>query len=127
MTLIKKKLQSKKDNAKKEGLMVSLTADEIQQKLDEAGIKVEQWNHKEYHLARYDDTGDYTAENCRFITAQENYAEKKVSKKMQAYYDNLDNTHMQKAKTPEMIKEFASRGGKARKKKYFLKKSTHFA
>ena len=111
--MIKGKLSMKKYNAKKEGLKVFLTVDEVQKLLDEAGIKVEQWNHKEYHLARYDDTGDYTADNCRFITAQQNYAEKKVSKKMQAYWDNLDNSHMQKAKTPEMIREYASMGGKA--------------
>jgi len=111
---LRNKLLFKIANADTEGLKVFLTEEDIQQKLDEAGITVDDWRHDGYHLSRVNDEGDYRVDNCRFLPAEENYAEKKVSAKMKAYYESQrDNSKLQNAKTPEQIREYASRGGKA--------------
>ena len=101
-------------NADSEGLKFFLTEHDLQQKLDEAGITLDQWTHDGYHLARVNDEGDYRVDNCRFIPAEENYAERKISSRMKKYYATLtDNSRMQNAKSPEDMREYASRGGKA--------------
>lgn len=76
-----RKFINKRFNAKKEGILFLLTQEEVQRLLDEACISWDQWTHKGYHLARYNDSGPYEVGNCRFITANENYQEKSISEK----------------------------------------------
>ncbi len=61
-----------------------LSFDEFCILLDRAGIKSSDLGYKgnKYDLARYGDSGDYTFDNCRFITHQENVKERRVSEKM---------------------------------------------
>lgn len=65
-------------NAKKEGLECKLTFDEYCQLVKKAGLKSSQlgFTGDGYVLGRYNDEGDYTIENCRFITQKENNDEK---------------------------------------------------
>lgn len=79
MSRLSKKIAMKKSNAAKEGIGFSLSTSQIQNLLDEAGISESEWRHDGYHLARFNDTGDYAQGNCRFIPARENYAERVVS------------------------------------------------
>ena len=55
-----------------------LSLDDLDLLLNEAGITMDDIGRgiNDYHLARYNDTGNYEMGNCRFITARENYAEK---------------------------------------------------
>ena len=56
-----------------------LTAKQIADLLDEAGICIYQLGSSRecYHLARYNDTGNYEWGNCRFIPSVENVSEMK--------------------------------------------------
>ena len=58
-----------------------LSPSELISLLDEAGITIDDVGiyKGKYHLARYGDTGDYVIGNCRFITIEENIAERKIS------------------------------------------------
>lgn len=69
---------NKKYNAKKEGLECKLTYDEYCILVKEAGLVSSQlgFTGDKYVLGRYNDEGDYTLENCRFITQKENSDEK---------------------------------------------------
>ena len=69
---------NKKYNAKKEGLECKLTYDEYCTLVKEAGLVSSQlgFTGEKYVLGRYNDEGDYTLENCRFITQKENNDEK---------------------------------------------------
>lgn len=82
MSTLTSKIKYKRVNAKKEGLLFLLSKEEIQQLLNKASISVEQWSLRGYHLARYNDAGNYEINNCRFITAAANRSEKKISEKM---------------------------------------------
>ena len=71
----------KKANSKPRNIEWNLTDDQVQQKLDEAGITIEQIGRNGgYHLCRNGDTGGYTVENCQFKTMAENNREKKRKK-----------------------------------------------
>jgi hypothetical protein len=76
--LIRMKWQTKKDNAKKEGLSCPLTFDEYKSLMIIANITGDQIGigGDQYNLARYGDTGDYEIGNCRFITHKENCMER---------------------------------------------------
>ena len=65
-------------NAKKEGIECKLTFDEYCTLVKEAGLVSSQlgFTGEKYVLGRYNDEGDYTLENCRFITQKENSDEK---------------------------------------------------
>ena len=69
---------NKQHNAKKEGLECKLTYDEYCTLVKEAGLVSSQlgFTGEKYVLGRYNDEGDYTLENCRFITQKENNDEK---------------------------------------------------
>ena len=77
MKLIKKYMNSKIQDAKRGKPKFLLTVDEVIQKLDEAGITISDVGRRshEYQLGRYGDTGEYTVDNCRFITRRENLVE----------------------------------------------------
>lgn len=78
---LKQRWLNKCINAKQEGLECLLTFDEYCQLVKRAGLKSSQLGFKgqKYVLARYNDEGDYTFDNCRFITQSENCREKKLS------------------------------------------------
>jgi hypothetical protein len=80
---LKRRWINKKYNAKKEGLSCELTYDEYCQKVRDANLKSSDlgFTGNNYVLARYNDEGDYTPGNCRFITQAENAREKKNSEK----------------------------------------------
>lgn len=75
------KISRKYANAKREGHQFLLTKEQIEWLLAEAGIEPEDWSFYGYHLARYNDSGDYVLGNCRFIPASDNFKEKKISDK----------------------------------------------
>lgn len=68
-------------NAKKEGIDFNLSLMEFIALMQEANINENDLHIKGYHLSRFNDEGDYSITNCRFIHYLENYAEKKVSAK----------------------------------------------
>jgi len=82
MDKLKRKLINKRGDARRKGLMCDLTAINVQGLLDDAGITVDDWSIRGYHLARYNDSGNYELGNCRFITYAENIAERKTSEAM---------------------------------------------
>lgn len=60
------------------GRLDILSVDECLELLEDAGITIYDVGQKKgmYQLARYGDTGDYSKDNCRFITVQENINER---------------------------------------------------
>lgn len=75
---LKQRWRNKCVNAKQEGLKCLLTFDEYCQLVKKANLKSSQLGFKgqKYVLARYNDEGDYTFDNCRFITQLENFQER---------------------------------------------------
>ena len=76
---LKQKFFNKRVNAEKEGIAFSLTFEEFEQLMLQAGITSSQLGIKQYHLASYNDLGTYSIGNCRFIWYLANLAEKRVS------------------------------------------------
>lgn len=79
---LKSKYRNKKVNAKKENLICNLTFYEFCELMKNANIKSSDLgfnSSKKYVLARYNDTGNYDLDNCRFITQKENVNEKHIS------------------------------------------------
>lgn len=74
---------NKKVNATKEGLECELSYEEYCYLVKQAGLKSSQLGFKgeKYVLARYNDSGNYSIGNCRFITQYENTKERKLSEK----------------------------------------------
>ena len=74
---IKEYLYRKRVGSPHRGLSCSLTEDDIQQLLNEAGITIADVGARsdQYVLARHNDTGNYDMGNCRFVTANENVTE----------------------------------------------------
>lgn len=70
-------------NAEKEGLSCDLTYEEFCQLVCDAGLVSSKlgFTGEKYVLARYNDSGNYTVDNCRFITQKENVAERRISEK----------------------------------------------
>lgn len=70
-------------NAKKEGLTCDLTYDEYCKLVYDAGIVSSKlgFTGDNYVLARFNDFGNYTLNNCRFITHKENMQEQRISEK----------------------------------------------
>jgi hypothetical protein len=67
-------------NSKKKGVL-PLTYEGYLAKIREAGIEPSQIGHRidQFQLARYTDSGDYTADSCRFVTTAINLAEQKLN------------------------------------------------
>lgn len=78
---LKRKISNKKVNASQEGIEFELSFDDVINLMKQAKITSSQWSHKKFHLSRYNDSGPYKFDNCRFILAKENYREKKISSK----------------------------------------------
>lgn len=78
---LKRKFWNKRVNARKENIPFELTLDDFVGLMEIANITIEDLHIKGYHLSRYNDSGGYSPENCRFIYYLDNYAEKKVSDK----------------------------------------------
>lgn len=81
--LLYQKWKNKRLNAQKEGIDFNLSFDEYFLLKEKAGLKTEDlgFTGKGYVLARYNDEGDYSYDNCRFITQAENAREKKQTEK----------------------------------------------
>lgn len=78
---LKQKFWNKRVNAAKEGIDFNLTLDEFVSLMEDANLSIDDLHIKGYHLSRYNDTGSYSKENCRFVHYLVNYSEKKVSDK----------------------------------------------
>lgn len=80
---LKQKYVNKKTNAIKENLICELSFYEYCLLIKKAGLKSSDigFSGNNYVLARYNDSGNYTYGNCRFITNKENIAERKTSEK----------------------------------------------
>ena len=92
------KWKNKIVNAKKEGLNCCLTFQEYCYLVDKANLKSSNlgFNGDKYVLARYNDKGDYTIDNCRFITQKENSLEKvKSDKSIIASQNNIKKVIIQ--------------------------------
>ena len=77
----KEYIQGLRGNARKRGDECLLTESDLDILLSVAGIAMADIGRgsQQYHLARYNDTGNYEMGNCRFITAAENHAERVIS------------------------------------------------
>ena len=75
------KYLNKKINAKKEGILCLLSYEEFCALVENAGLKSSDlgFSGHGYVLARYGDSGNYTFDNCRFITQKDNIKERKLS------------------------------------------------
>lgn len=73
----RRKWRQKRYTAELRGLQVLLTFDQYCELMQRAGITVDDIGQKadQYCLARYNDEGDYSIDNCRFITIAENNQE----------------------------------------------------
>lgn len=78
---LKQKFWNKRVNAKKEGIEFNLTLEEFVSLMEEAQIGVDDLHIKGYHLSRFNDSGEYSKTNSRFVHYLVNYSEKKVSEK----------------------------------------------
>ena len=70
----------------------TLTTLQIAQLLDEAGIDISQLGRYRgcYHLARYNDTGNYEWGNCRFVTISDNIREQKNATAKACIIDGIE-------------------------------------
>ena len=75
---LKQRWVNKKVNALKEGIQCELTYDEYCSLVKQAGLVSSKlgFTGEKYVLARYNDIGNYTIDNCRFITQKENLEER---------------------------------------------------
>lgn len=78
---LKKRYINKKYAAKYVNIEFDLTFNEYCELVSNAGLKSSNlgYNGDNYVLARYNDTGGYSKNNCRFITQKENMKERKIS------------------------------------------------
>lgn len=103
---------NKKINASKENIGFYLTFDEYKQLMIEGGFKSSDlgFTGNNIVLARYEDSGDYTIDNCRFITQFENIQEKKITEKSRIASANnmieFNKTRKGKKMNPEQLKKY---------------------
>lgn len=106
------KYYNKKVNALKENIGFYLTFDEYRQLMIEGGFKSSDlgFTGNNIVLARYEDSGDYTIDNCRFITQFENIQEKKITEKSKIASANnmieFNKTRKGKKMSPEQLKKY---------------------
>lgn len=83
---LKQRWANKRVNANAEGIPFDLSYAEYVQLVADAGLKSSQlgFTGDGYVLARYNDSGGYSINNCRFITQKENISERKITDKMRA-------------------------------------------
>lgn len=77
---------NKRVNAKKENIEFNLSFEEYKILMVQGGYKSSDlgFTGKNIVLARYEDKGGYTIDNCRFITHLENIKERKITDKARA-------------------------------------------
>lgn len=108
-----RKYYNKKVNALKENIGFYLTFDEYRQLMIEGGFKSSDlgFTGNNIVLARYGDNGDYTIDNCRFITQLENVREKKITEKSRITSANnitkLNKSRKGKKMSPEQLKKIS--------------------
>lgn len=80
----RRKWRSKKQCAKRRGIDFNLTYEDYMLLLEKAGITYLDvgLGSDAYCLARYNDEGDYSVNNCRFITNRENNKEAETTKRL---------------------------------------------
>lgn len=81
MKELKKKYFNKKFNSRKQGINFNLSFEEYKELCLRANIDYCDIKPNGFHLARYNDVGEYSINNCRFITHTENFKERKLSAK----------------------------------------------
>ncbi len=83
----RRKWRQKKYYCNDKDIKMLLTFEEYCELLDRAGITVNDIGQAsdKYCLGRYNDEGDYTIDNCRFITSAQNHAEGQSSKRIHGY------------------------------------------
>ena len=116
ISLLRSKIAMKRTNAAKEGIGFYLTESDILDMLEKAGIAIKDWSYQGYHLARFNDKGDYEVGNCRFIPRLENVKEKKVSERVREA-SSKTITAYNYSLTPEQRQEKARRSGLSRRGK----------
>ena len=77
---------NKRTNARAEGLECELTFQEYCYLVENAGLKSSQlgFTGEGYVLARYNDSGNYKVDNCRFIKHLDNVKERVLTEKSRA-------------------------------------------
>lgn len=107
-----RKYYNKKVNALKENIGFYLTFDEYKQLMIKGGFKSSDlgFTGNNIVLARYGDNGDYTIDNCRFVTQLENVQEKKITEKSRIASINnitkLNKSRKGKKMSPEQLKKY---------------------
>lgn len=107
-----RKYYNKKINASKENIGFYLTFDEYKQLMIEGGFKSSDlgFTGNNIVLARYEDNGDYTIDNCRFVTQLENVQEKKITEKSRIASANnitkLNKSRKGKKMSLEQLKKY---------------------
>lgn len=98
--ILKQKFYNKRVNAAKENIEFNLTLDEFRTLVEEAGLIPSQLGYSgdNYVLARYNDQGDYSLHNCRFITQLENAHEKVLSEATRQHSRDVVKTVNEKIK-----------------------------
>lgn len=102
---VRSKYINKKVNAKAEGLICELTLEQFCNLMKQANIKSSQlgFTGDNYVLARYNDLGNYTYGNCRFIKQSENAKERKTSEKSRkASSKNIKEVNYKLKQNPEL-------------------------
>lgn len=124
-----KKLPMKYSNKRvNENLMFLITPIEFLRLMESAKIKSSDLHIKGYHLSRFEDKGNYTFENCRFIHYSLNYKEKKISRaSREASKRNiiLANKRRTNIVSSAMKKYWASLKEEAKKSRENFEKTAH--
>ena len=105
---VRNRYSNKKVNAKAEGLICELSLEQFCKLIKQADIKSSQlgFTGDGYVLARYNDSGNYTYGNCRFIKQSENAKEKKISENSREASSRNIRTFNDKIKqNPELRKQ----------------------
>lgn len=105
---VRSKYSNKKVNAKAEGLICELSLEQFCQLMKEANIKSSQlgFTGDNYVLARYNDAGNYTYGNCRFIKQCDNAKEKHISDKIRkTSSENIKKFNEKVKNNPELRKQ----------------------
>ena len=105
------KYSNKRVNAKKENIPFYLSFKEFCELLDRANIEESDIGVTGFHLARFNDTGPYSIDNCRFIPYKDNIKEKIISTKSKIACRNnmLNIIHNRSAEEKSRIATIAAK------------------
>lgn len=103
-----KRFNTHVNNADKRGLQSHLTFDAYMRKVQEAGItdpnQLGSYSGQ-FHLGRIGDVGDYSTNNCRFITSNQNHQEAVANGCMNSFYDSLRGSTKDTSERAKKISE----------------------